>query len=69
MYIQVYIYIYIYFRKKSANKKENAQDEKKKRSYADVVNGTHFNNIRVKRTILLKLTLLRLTLGPILLKV
>ena len=70
------------FRKKSqAKKKEDkyAQDEKKKRSYADVVNGTHVNNINLsyiyldllkgEENIPLKLTLLRLTFVPILLKV
>ena len=38
------------FRKKSEAKKkvdENAQDEKKKRSYADMVNSRHVNNINM----------------------
>ena len=38
------------FRKKSEAKKkvdENAQDEKKKRSYADMVNSRHVNNINL----------------------
>ena len=51
MYIRLYkslkVYIYILGKSRRQISKRYAQDEKKKGSYVDVVNGTHFNNINL----------------------